>query len=556
MRYPASAGTRRHVGVAAASAASDTVITPAAQPRRVSRFPRLSRAEVAVFLGGTASMGLELLAGRLVTPTFGSSIYVWGSVIGVFLVALSAGYEVGGRVAGRATRDHLGSVLGLAAILAGVLVVGGEAVVAVSTGLPLPTRYAAVPAVLVLFGPMTFLIGLVSPWGAELADTESTGGASGRVYALGTLGSIIGTFGTTFVLIPRFEVSVIAALFGAILLVAAFAVVDLEVKTVGPLAMAALFLLSATVLGVHGAQVGEQTLYQDQTAYSDLRVGQEDGVRTLYLDGVRHSAMYTDSREGYVFEYSQYAHIPMLYDDSVEDVLFVGGGGFSGPKRFASEYDVDVDVVEIDPGVVRAAREYFGVSEGPGFDIHTMDGRRYLEQTNETYDLVVLDAYQQSAVPFHLTTVEFMELVGSRLDANGSVVANVISARSGGGSAFFRAQFKTMQRAFPHVYAFPTTDTTALQNIELVATKGDSRTEAELRALARTRNIGIDLTDAVTQYTPASDVRTSDVPLLTDSHAPVDALLQGQVGKRYVVVQNNSTSARTVADSGLSRAAP
>jgi spermidine synthase len=272
-----------------------------------------------------------------------------------------------------------------------------------------------------------------------------------------------------------------------------------------------------------------------------LRVGQDDGVRTLYLDGVRHSAMYTDSREGYVFEYSQYAHIPLLYDDSVEDVLFVGGGGFSGPKRFASEYDVDVDVVEIDPGVVRAARTYFGVSEGPDFDIHTMDGRRYLERTNETYDLVVLDAYQRSAVPFHLTTLEFMELVESRLDANGSVVANVISAPSGGGSEFFRAQFKTMQRAFPHVYAFPTTDTTALQNIEVVATKGQPRSEAEIRELARTRDVGIDLTGAVAQYMPPSEVNTDGVPVLTDSHAPVDALLQGQVGKRYVVVQNNST---------------
>lgn len=495
-----------------------------------------------MFTAGAASMGLELLAGRLVTPTFGGSIYVWGSVIGVFLTALSLGYAVGGRTAGRASRPTLVSVLAAAALLAGGLVVGGEAVVAASAGLPVPTRYAAVPAVVVLFGPLTFLIGLVSPYGAELSAAESRGAASGRVYALGTVGSIVGTFGTTFVLIPALDVTVIAALFGGLLVVAALLVAEPTPRAAGKVGLAALVLLSATTVGVYGVDAGANTLYQDQTAYSDLRVAQDDGVRTLYLDGVRHSAMYVDGRDGYVFEYSEYAHVPMLWLEDVDRVLFVGGGGFSGPKRFAREYNATVDVVEIDPGVVRAARRYFNVSEGPRFNVYVEDGRRFLEQTNRTYDLIVLDAYQRSSVPFHLTTKQFMELASSRLTEDGALVANVISARSGPGSRFFRAEYKTMQRAFPHVYAFPTSDTNALQNIEVVATKGRPWTRAELERLARTRDVGIDLTDAVTQFTPPSAVKTSDVPVLTDDHAPVDALLQGQVGKRYVVVENNRTT--------------
>jgi spermidine synthase len=507
----------------------------------------VTRAEAAVFVGGVASMGLELLAGRLVTPTFGGSIYVWGSVIGVFLTALSLGYAVGGRTADRASRPVLVTILTGAAMLAAVLVVFGEPVVTATASLPVPTRYAAVPSVLFLFGPLTFLIGFVSPYGAELSAAEGRGAASGRVYALGTVGSIIGTFGTTFVLVPAFDVMFIAAMYGGLLLVAAVIVADPTPRAVAKVSVAALVLLSASVVGVYGADAGEQTLYQDQTAYSDLRVAQEDGVRTLYLDGVRHSAMYTDGREGYVFEYSQYAHLPMLWQEDVDRVLFVGGGGFSGPKRFAEEYDVTVDVVEIDPGVVRAAKEYFGVSEGPQFNIHTMDGRRFLEQTNKTYDVIVLDAYQRSAVPFHLTTVEFMDLAKSRLDSDGAVVANVISARSGEGSRFFRAEFKTMQRAFPHVYAFPTSNTNSLQNIEVVATKGEPLTQAELERLAKTRDVGIDLTDAVQGYVPPSAVRTNDVPLLTDDHAPVDALLQGQVGKRYVVVVENNSTTSTAA---------
>jgi spermidine synthase len=500
-----------------------------------------------VFLGGVASMGLELLAGRLVTPTFGSSIYVWGSIIGVFLAALSLGYWVGGRTAGGAGPERLTSILAAAAMLAGLVVVAGQPVVEASAALPVPSRYAAVPSIVALFGPLTFLVGFVSPYGAELSAADGRGAASGRVYALGTIGSIVGSFGTTFVLIPAFSVVTIASMYGGVLVTAAAVVADPSPRAAAKIGVAALVVLSATVVGAYGVSVGEDTLYSDQTAYSELRVGQEDGVRTLYLDGVRHSAMYTDGRDGYVFEYSKYAHIPLLYDDNVDDVLFVGGGGFSGPKRFAAEYDVDIDVVEIDPGVVSAARQYFHVTEGPNFDVHVMDGRRFLESTNETYDLVVLDAYQRSAVPFHLTTVEFMQLVNDRLDENGSVVANVISARSGEGSAFFRAQFKTMQAAFPQVYAFPTSNTNSLQNIEVVATKGPPRSQAELERLAAERDIGIDLTSAVEQYTPASEVQTSDVPVLTDEHAPVDALLQGQVGKEYVVLENESNSTNALA---------
>lgn len=500
-----------------------------------------------MFLGGVASMGLELLAGRLVAPTFGNSIYVWGSIIGVFLTALSLGYWAGGRTADYAGPQVLVSILTASAMLAGLVAVFGEPIVAATAALPVPSRYAAVPAIVALFGPLTFLVGFVSPYGAELSAADGRGAASGRVYALGTVGSILGSFGTTFVLIPAFDVVTIAAFYGGVLLVAAVVVADPTPLATAKIGVAVLVVLSATVVGVYGVNVGEDTIYSDQTAYSELRVAEADGVRTLYLDGVRHSATYTDSRDGYVFEYSKYAHIPMLYDDDVEDVLFVGGGGFSGPKRFAAEYDVDIDVVEIDPGVVSAARQYFDVTERPRFDVHVMDGRRFLESTDETYDLVVLDAYQRSAVPFHLTTVEFMELVSDRLDDDGSVVANVISARSGDGSEFFRAQFETMQEAFPHVYAFPTSDTDSLQNIEVVATKGPPRSQAELQRLAAERDVGIDLTDEVQRYTTASEVETGDVPVLTDEHAPVDALLQGQVGKEYVVVENETTTTDAVA---------
>jgi spermidine synthase len=493
-------------------------------------------------------MGLEIMAGRLLAPAFGSSVFVWGSVIGVFLVALSAGYAIGGnRASEHASRRALVTLLSGGAVFTAFLVVGDDLVISVAESLPIPSRYAAIIPVAVLFGPLTFLLGFVSPYVAELSTVESHGSASGRVYAVGTIGSIVGSFGTTFFLIPTLEIWVIEGVFAVFLVAVAGVLAQADAKAIGQVGLTAIVVLAAIVVSVYGLSVGSEVVYEDQTAYSELEVVDDGGVRTLYLDGIPHSASYTDERAGYVFTYTRYAHLSMLMRDDVDSVLFIGGGGFTQPQRFVREYpDVEVDVVEIDPGVVYAAEQYFGLRESNRLDVHVQDGRTYLEATNETYDVVVLDAYQRDRVPFHLTTVEFLELVHDRLDDDGVVVANTIGARTGPGSRFWRAEYKTMQQVFPHVYAFPTADTPYNQNIELVATKQrDGFTQDELREVNAERQVGVPLSDAISRYQSSADVRTDDVPVLRDSYAPVDSLLAEQVGEKYVVVRTNGTTNTT-----------
>jgi spermidine synthase len=509
---------------------------------------------VAVLASGVASMGFEILAGRLVTPAFGSSVYTWGATIGVFLTALSLGYAIGGRHASeRASNDTLVLVLGASAMLVAVLSVGGEAVISLSEGLPVADRYAAILPVTVLFGPLTFLLGLISPYAAELADAESQGSASGWVYALGTIGSIAGTFATTFLLIPYVPIWQVELLLGGSLVVAA-AYVGLRTtsaRSAGVVIVAACLLILAGATSVV-ALGGSEVVYETQTAYSDLRITDSDGVRTMYLDGVPQSATYIDGREGYVFGYSPYTHIPLLMQDDVENVLVIGGGGFSTPKRYVEEYDVTVDVVEIDPQVVDAAKTYFNVSESDDLRIHVQDGRSFLESTDTTYDVVILDAFRKDQVPFHLTTQEFMQLVNDRLDSDGTLMANIISARSGQGSAFYRAMVKTMRTEFPHVYSFPTADTGALQNIELVASKrAEGYSEADLRANNDPARIGLDLSAQISRYTPTDEIPTDDVPVLTDDYAPTERLLGEQAGKQYVITGYNGST-----DTSESLAAP
>jgi hypothetical protein len=144
-------------------------------------------------------------------------------------------------------------------------------------------------------------------------------------------------------------------------------------------------------------------------------------------------------------------------------------------------------------------------------------------------------------VPFQLTTLEFMQLTSERLDEDGVLLANIISAPSGPASNFYRAEYRTMGEVYPQVYAFPTSSTGLVQNIELVATKDASRiTQAELRQRARTRDVGADLSRAVGFY--RTDVPTGGVPVLRDGRAPVEQLLDPMAGRAYVVEGENGTT--------------
>ncbi|PSQ08639.1 spermidine synthase [Halobacteriales archaeon QS_5_70_15] len=504
--------------------------------------------ELAVLVSGVASMGLEILAGRLLAPEFGSSIFTWGSVIGVFLGALSLGYYRGGRRARQATRSDLATLLLYSAGYVAFLLLAGDLVLRATGSFPVPARFAPLFPVTILFGPPVYLLGFISPYAAELSDRENTGEASGHVYALGTVGSIAGAFLTTFLLVPSLPVRTVGILFGVLLVAASagLSLPSLSRERLTQIGVVLLVLVGVVLTGPLGAAVVGETVYRTQTPYQSLEVVDSDGVRTLYLDDQPHSAMDLEDPDRHVFDYTRYFHIPLLLSEDVDRVLFIGGGGFTGPKHF-ERMGMTVDVVEIDPVVVRAAKEYFRVEESANLRIHTADGRQFMEETDRTYDLIVLDAYKRDKVPFQLTTVEFMRLAADRLDEDGVLLANVISAPGGPASKFYRAEYRTMSRVFPQAYAFPTSETGLVQNIEIVATKDSTRvTEAELRRRAATRDVGANLSRAVSFY--RADVRTDDVPVLRDGHAPVERLLDPMAGKAYVVEGSNGTSATTGAD--------
>ncbi|SDR03653.1 spermidine synthase [Natronobacterium texcoconense] len=507
---------------------------------------RPSKPELAVFVSGVVSMGLEILAVRVVAPQFGSHIYTVGGILTVFLVALSLGYWQGGKLASTASTRQMSWIMLGTAVYVAVVVYASDLLLVQTSTLALPPRYASLPAVVILFGPPTYLLGFISPYAAELSAKVSTGEASGHVYALGTIGSIVGSAATTFVLIPALTVDQIGLFFGLALVGTAIALGLPRPSRRSILAsgLVTLLLVAAVGGGPLAFDYRGDVVHETGTPHQQLEIVDDGDVRTMYLDGARHSATDLENPDRHVFTYTRYFHLPMLMVDDPDDVdrvLFVGGGGYTGPQDFAEQYDATVDVVEIDPEVTDAAETYFGLDRG-AVNIHTEDGRQFLQGTDETYDVIVLDAYKKDQVPFHLTTVEFMELLSDRLTEDGVVHANVIAAPSGSAAEFYHAQYETMDEVFPDVYSFRTSDQNAVQNIQVVATNDETDfSQADLAERNDARDTGVDLEDAVDNW--LDDPDSEDVPVLTDDRGEVDSLLDPMFGQRYVIEETDDVAA-------------
>ncbi|SEH16215.1 Spermine/spermidine synthase [Natronorubrum sediminis] len=503
---------------------------------------RPTKPELAVFVSGVTSMGLEILAVRLIAPQFGNHIYTVGGILTVVLAALSLGYWQGGKRAATATNREMSWLMLATAVYVAVVIYASEFLMQYTATLALPPRYASLPAAIILFGPPTYLLGFISPYAAELSQKRGTGEASGHVYALGTIGSILGSGATTFVLIPQLSIDGIGLLFGVMLVGTALILVSPSFprKPVLTSVVVVVLLVAATGAGPVAIDHRGDVVYQTQTAHQELEVVDDGDERTMYLDGARHSAMDLEDPDRHVFAYTEYFHLPMLVNDDpddVDDVLFIGGGGYTGPQDFEEHYDADVDVVEIDPEVTDAAEDYFGLEHGENMTSHAEDGRQFLQDTDQTYDVIVLDAYKQDQVPFHLTTEEFMELVSDRLADDGVLHANVIAAPSGSAAEFYHAQQETMDAVFPDTYAFRTSDSSSIQNIQVVATNDETGLSADdLRERNDEREIGVDLADAIDNKLGDHD---ADAPVLRDDRGEVDTLLDPMLGQRYVIEETD-----------------
>jgi len=494
---------------------------------------------VVAFLSGGTLMALEIAGSRLLYPHFGGDIFTWASLIGVFLAALTIGYFWGGKLVDRFPSAWPLSVFLLAA---GAFIMllpryswGWCDALAARD---LDARVGPLLAAVILFFLPGVLMGTTSPFVIRLTarSLEHVGETAGIVYAVSTLGSILGTLGTAFFLLSYMGMRNIQYLLGGVLMVTALlaALVALLARggrgRAGTPIPAALVLLSLLAVAAAPGHAKERILLERDSPYHHLFVTEEGDYRWLRADNVWHTEMRLSDPHGRGLPYADYIDLAFLYNPDIRSVLVIGLGGGTIPKRFVRDYPkVTVDAVEIDPDVIKIAARYFDVKPQARLRISESDGRQFLRRSKAKYDLIVLDAYYADTVPFFLCTKEFFQIVQDHLSSNGVFVNNTIGTLSGSKSKFFRSVYRTMKEVFGRTYAFTVPEAGPIMNIEIFALKSGQQVSIEtVRTRAEQMQGKVikdpDLLKRVGNYLSAP-VDTNGVPTLTDDYAPVDALL-------------------------------
>jgi len=274
------------------------------------------------------------------------------------------------------------------------------------------------------------------------------------------------------------------------------------------------------------------------TRYHRLLVVEDGTSRYLRFDSSFQSGMYLKRPFATRFSYSDYLQLGLAYNPSAKKILVIGLGGAAVQKRLWRDFrDVEVTTVELDPEVVDVAYRWFHLPRNPRLPVVVDDGRRFLQRTDERFDVIMVDAFYSDGVPFHMTTLEFAQLMRDRLTPGGVVATNVIGALTGGSSEITRALWKTYAAVFPTVELHPVYEGPGdrypgdIRNIILVGTERAAPSPARLaesweETRAARAPTAPDLR-AATRGRWEQDVVTGDVPLLTDGYAPTDALLIG-----------------------------
>ncbi len=434
-----------------------------------------------VFLSGAVVMVLELVASRVLAPYLGTSLFVWTSLIGVILGSLSLGYWGGGRLADRRPEARTLALVLLAAAASVALIPALQTpYLAALAANVADLRWRAVAGAL-LFALPSALLGAVSPFAARLrlASVSGTGRTVGGLYAISTLGSIVGTFAAGFWLIPTVGSTRLVLVLALVLLVNSCLCVPRGLIW-GKGATLLLWAGVAVIYAHARPALASGTLVLDRdTEYQRLLVVDlpAPGRRTMRALSMGfeeyHSGMFLDTPSALALPYTRFFRLGPGLRPHIRRALVLGGGAFSYPRDLLLRSpETFVDVVELDPGVTRVAREYFGLKTDPRLAIHHEDGRSFINRDGPTYDAVFLDVFWGRTVPFHLTTVEAARRVRARLSPDGLLVVNIISAIEGPAGEFLRAEYATLRRVFPQVLVFPVfyaSDGARVQNVILVA---------------------------------------------------------------------------------------
>jgi spermidine synthase len=498
-----------------------------------------------VTLTGAAVLIIEITATRILTPFFGNSIFTFSSVISTILAALALGYYAGGRIADRRPSEALFFALialsGFAVLLLQLLNVG------LLPGIAYRLSMINGPLLvsLLLFLLPALLLGMLSPFAIKLlyqGGGSGVGNAAGLVFFWSTLGSIGGSLGAGFLLIPAFGVDriVIGVGLGLVLLGTAGLLVFFRARRALTLSALLLGLTCSQLLNGWNPEPGYSAVYRADGLYEKIVIRdipyQGRRARVLLQDRNINSGMYLDDGR-MAFDYTRYFDLYRLFVGELKTALAIGGGAYSVPKAILRDSPAArVDVAEIEPALFELAQRYFGLPGGERIGNHVVDGRRFLHDSEARYELIFLDVYRSfAAVPMQFTTREFFTLAAEKLAPGGVLISNYFGSLGADTRPQILSILKTMRAVFPQVYLIATVDpgSDELQNFIFIGHRQD-RQEQRLD-LKRARDIDFSYPQlrGVAELEIEFDAETVDAALLlTDNYAPVE-LYAAKVLRRY-----------------------
>lgn len=393
--------------------------------------------EIIAFISGFVLMVFELAGARVLAPGIGSSTYVWTSVIGVIIAALSLGYWIGGRVADR--RGYMIDVARLS-LVAGLLIalcmLQYEGLITwVAEAFDDP-RWQGVVASLLLFAPTSFVLGMISPYLAKLKvrSLKTTGRSIASLSALNSIGGITGTFAAGFILfgyIGSHETLALAAILMVVVSWLAAPAVDKKIRLIASAGVVVTVLVPLDVTNAISID----------TPSARYTVSEVNGARLLATGPYAAQSGISLARPNQtLFWYANELASVVEKAPKKQSILILGGGAFTLPQYLANQYPAShIDTVEIDPELATIAREHFGYRDPKNVELIFADARTYVNKTEKKYDIVLVDVYGDSSVPFSFLTREYGEQIARITAPAGIVAVNMIAGLKGECYTLFKA---------------------------------------------------------------------------------------------------------------------
>lgn len=506
--------------------------------RMVVSVLNMYRLPFAVFVTGGVVLVVEVVATRILAPYFGNTIFTFSSVLSVILAALSIGYAIGGRLSDRYPNERLFAFIIAASGLSIYLVY-----LCVVLILPLAAHSLdIVSGPLIVSSGLFFLpaclLGLLSPFAinlqSRLTPEAGIGTISGRIFFWSTAGSIIGSLGTGFFLIPHFGVN--AILIGVVVLLLGLGAALLLMAQVRGSVVGGLLCIGILGAIFAPAMGPDLSLYGQETRYQKVNVvdGQYDNrpARFFLQDHTPSGAIYLESDEP-VFESVKYAALYRVLYPDIHRALIIGGGAYNIPKKLLQDVpNIQVDVAEIDPALQPIAERYFGLKSDNRLIHHVVDGRQFLHGTEVRYDLIYSDVYYSFSIPMHLATAEFFEAARAKLNDKGFFLGNFIGRLvADDGQSFLLSEMRTFQEIFPNSYFFLTEPDHPTEGQNVIFLGFKHSTPIDFNGSLFTSQTDPFLRSLKGKLIDTAPLDLTRYPKLTDNYAPVEYLIGRLVAK-------------------------